>query len=572
MKKENNHNKNADINKKSMNSFLYMLIYLSIAIAITVSVKIFMKSEEPVSIANNSAEALVYEGNYDNAVLEYEKLQEKEQWPTYSIEIAKVYSLKGDFIKSNELLKEIYENRNTIIDSDGKEKHEEEDKKLLNDILFTSVINGDFQKALEYGEVFLTEYPNDKNLINTMFMVYIINDRIESARIILNTYPTNEIISGDLAKLANMNALINNYDKSFTLLKEAWNMDNDNLEILDALEQMYLENKEYVLEEVKKLYEENKNETIYEVWLAKLYSLDSNTINEADKLITILDEKNIENLNVRFIKADIYKKLGRIKESKSILNDIYEEYEESYIGYYAKAISEYNIGNFESALNTCKQSILLNRDYVTNYSDMLPKIMDKLDQIQLEEVYLRIALQKEPYNYSLILKIADYYSNVLKDSNKGLYYYELASRINSKDAEVLYNMATIKINTQRIDEAIELLNKAVQIDGSKSQYDRALGAIYLTQEKNDLAIKAIRKAYSKNEEDALTLNNAGCYYIIVEKNTSRALTNFKAAYEEMNENTTSEQRKIITDNYNRVKAMDEDRKVVFTLTDFKLFY
>lgn len=571
MKKDNNHNKNADISKKSMNSFLYILIYLSIAMGITVGVKIFMQGEEPVSIANNSAEALVYEGNYGNAILEYEKLQEKEQWPAYSIEIAKVYSLQGDFIRSNELLKNIYETRNKIIDSDGKEKHEE-DKNLLNDILFTSMINGDYQKALEYGEVFLTEYPDDKNLISTMFMVYIINDRIESARIILNTYPTNEITSDDLIKLANMNAIIDNYDQAFTLLKEAWNMDNDNLGILDALEEIYLENKEYVMEEVNKLHDENKNEAVYKVWLAKLYSLDSETINEADKLITELDEKNIENLNVRFIKADVYKSLGRIKESKSILNDIYEEYEESYIGYYAKAINKYNFADYESALNACKQSILLNRDYVANYSVMLPKIMDKLDQNQLEEAYLRIALQKQPYNYNLILKTAEYYSNVLKDSNKGLYYYELASKINSKDADVLYNMAIIKINTQRIDEAVELLEKAIEIDNGKSQYYRALGSVYLIQEKNELAIKAIRDAYSKDKEDILTLNNAGCYYSIVEKNISRALTNFKAAYEGIDENTTSEQRAIITDNYNRVKAIDEDSKVAFTITDFKLFY
>ncbi|MBE6071384.1 MAG: tetratricopeptide repeat protein [Clostridium butyricum] len=571
MKKDNNHNKNADISKKSMNSFLYILIYLSIAMGITVGVKIFMQGEEPVSIANNSAEALVYEGNYDNAILEYEKLQEKEQWPAYSIEIAKVYSLQGDFIKSNELLKNIYETRNKIIDSDGKEKHEE-DKNLLNDILFTSMINGDYQKALEYGEVFLTEYPDDKNLISTMFMVYIINDRIESARIILNTYPTNEITSDDLIKLANMNAIIDNYDQAFTLLKEAWNMDNDNLGILDALEEIYLENKEYVMEEVNKLHDENKNEAVYKVWLAKLYSLDSETINEADKLITELDEKNIENLNVRFIKADVYKSLGKIKESKSILNDIYEEYEESYIGYYAKAVNKYNFADYESALNACKQSILLNRDYVANYSVMLPKIMDKLDQNQLEEAYLRIALQKQPYNYNLILKTAEYYSNVLKDSNKGLYYYELASKINSKDADVLYNMAIIKINTQRIDEAVELLEKAIEIDNGKSQYYRALGSVYLIQEKNELAIKAIRDAYSKDKEDILTLNNAGCYYSIVEKNISRALTNFKAAYEGIDENTTSEQRAIITDNYNRVKAIDEDSKVAFTITDFKLFY
>lgn len=575
MQKENNHKGKKDIDKKLapwMNSFIYMTIYISIALLIAVCTKFVMKEEEPVNIATNEAEVSLYENNYENAIAEYTKLQEKEQWPSYEVEIAKIYSMQGDFIKSNDVLQSVYEKRNKIIDTDGKEKHIEEDKKILNDILFTSMMNGDSEKALEYGEVFLIEYPDDKNMLNTMFMVYILNNKLDNAKMILSTYPTNEITSSDLTKLAHMNALINNYDKSFEVLKEAWNMDNDNLEILNVLEQIYSNNKEYILTEVKKLSEENKDETIYKVWLAKLYSLESKTLNEADKIISELEEKNIENLNLSFIKADVYNKLGKTKESKSILNGIYDEYEESYVGFYAKAINEYNVSDYEAALNACKESVLLNREYADNYSVMLPKIMDALKQNELEEPYLRIALEKEPYNYGLILKIADYYSSVLKDSNKALYYYEFASKINPKDADILYDMAIIKVNTQRIDEAIELLNKAIKIDSKKSQYYRALGSIYLTEEKNDSAIKAIREGYAKDKDDILNLNNAGCYYIIVEKNVSRSLTNLKAAYDGMDENTTDEQRKIITDNYNRVKAIEGNSDITLTLTDFKLFY
>ena len=40
----------------------------------------------------------------------------------------------------------------------------------------------------------------------------------------------------------------------------------------------------------------------------------------------------------------------------------------------------------------------------------------------------------------------------------------------------------------------------------------------------------------------------------------------------MDENTTDEQRKIITDNYNRVKAIEGNSNSALTLTDFKLFY
>ena len=114
-----------------MNSFIYIIVYISIALAIAVCTKFIMKEEEPVSIANNSAEALVYEKKYDSAIAEYTILQEKEQWPSYEMEIAKIYSIQGDFIKSNDVLQSVYEKRNKIIDADGKEKHIEEDKKII---------------------------------------------------------------------------------------------------------------------------------------------------------------------------------------------------------------------------------------------------------------------------------------------------------------------------------------------------------------------------------------------------------------------------------------------------------
>ena len=51
-----------------------------------------------VSIATNKAEASFFEGEYDAAIAEYQKLQEDDEWPIYTTKIAEIYSVKGDYV------------------------------------------------------------------------------------------------------------------------------------------------------------------------------------------------------------------------------------------------------------------------------------------------------------------------------------------------------------------------------------------------------------------------------------------------------------------------------------------
>ena len=218
----------------------------------------------------------------------------------------------------------------------------------------------------------------------------------------------------------------------------------------------------------------------------------------------------------------------------------------------------------------------MNKDYADNYGYLIPEIMEKQGKTEEAEPYFRTALYKEPFNYNTIIKIAEYYWNTAQDSSKSLYYYDLASKIKPNDSEIYYNMALIKVNNQRDDEAIELLKNSIKLDGDVSKYYRALGTIYLNQEKNDDAIKAIRNSYSINKNDILTLNNAGCYYISIEGNVERGMTNLKAAYDGINDKTSENDKTIITDNYTKVKELYDayNKKDGSTLhvPDLKLFY
>lgn len=66
--------------------------------------------------------------------------------------------------------------------------------------------------------------------------------------------------------------------------------------------------------------------------------------------------------------------------------------------------------------------------------------MEKQDKSENAEPYFRTALYKEPFNYNILIKLAEYYGNTVKDSSRALYYYTLASKMNPNDAEVYYNM------------------------------------------------------------------------------------------------------------------------------------
>ena len=558
-----------------------MIISLIIAIGIAVMVKSIVGTKtEEISIATNTAEADFYNRKYDAAIAGYTKLQEKEDWPIWNVKIAEIYSVKGDLIKSNEILQNVYETRNKIIDTKKEELDtlEVKDRELTNYIVFTALINGENKKALEYGEIFLKDYPKDKNLLKTMFTVYMVNGNKDKAKEIVNRYPRNDDTASDLVILARMSMLIDDFDNGFTLLKDAWYKDKNEVKIFDVIAQIADYNQTDILDKISKLEKKEPNELAYKMWTAKIYSMskDKDSEEKASKLVDNLENEDVGTVNLMLIKSNIYQNIGEIEKSKEVLDEIMKNNPDSFIGYYAAAWQAYNNQKYDEAFKNCEKSIIMNKDYPNNYGFLIPEIMAKQNKSEEAEPYFRTALYKEPFNYNNIIKIAEYYRNTVKDNTKSLYYYGLASKIKPNDAEIYYNIALIKINNQREDEAIELLKKSISLSGKVSKYHRALGTVYLNKKKNEEALKEIRNAYDIDKNDILTLNNAGCYYISIEGDIGRSMTNLKAAYDGINEETSAEDKQTITDNYNRVKNLsgtyNKKNEATLTTQDLKLFY
>lgn len=552
------------------------VVFLVLILKSTISTKeeIVTPSSVTVNITQNSGEESFYLGEYDKAIEEYEKLDKNEEWPIYKVKIAEVCSAKGDYERANSFIDEAYEIRNSLIENDKEGIYKERDAELGNYITLISLFDGKDKMALEYGEIFLKVNPDDKALQRTMFTVYLLLKDENKAEEVLEKYSVDEENSYDLALYARMNMLINKWDEGFEYLKKAWNLNKDEVKVFDIISQEASYDKEKIINKLEELSENEPEEIAYKAWLVKCYTMSDKTMSEAEQLYKEIKKEDLGKYVFNTVAAKIYQyKEENVKANELIRNVIYEK---NLIGYQTTAWYHYDKKEYDKAIEYCKRGILENSEYPDNYGFLMTDIMIKKGEPELAEPYFRTALIKEPFNYNIILKAADYYQYTVNNLEKAYEYLNFASLIKPNNVDIYYNMAMTKINLRKSDEAIELINKCISLDEENEKYHRALGTIYLEEGNKDKALEEIRLAYNINNNDILTLNNAGCYYISVENNIPRGYENIKGAYDKISNNTDEETKKYITKNYEKAKALfdeynnDSDEKL--EIPDLHLFY
>lgn len=557
---------------------LSMIFVVTLVLILTNNIstkeEVVVPASTTVSITQNSGEESFYLGEYDEAIKEYEKLDKDSEWPIYKVKIAEVCSVKGDYERANSFIDEAYETRNSLIENDKDGIYKEKDAELGNYITLISLFDGKNELALEYGEIFLKANPDNKELQRTMFTVYLLLKDENKAKEILEKYSVDEKDSYDLALYARMNMLINKWDEGFKYLKKAWHLNKDEVKVFDIISQEASYDREGIINKLKELTEKEPKEIAYKAWLVKCYTMSDKTMNEAEKLYKEIKKEDLGEYVFNTVVAKIYQYRGEnVKANELIRNVIYEK---NLIGYQTTAWYYYDKKEYDKAIEYCKKGILENNEYPDNYGFLMTDIMIKKGESELAEPYFRTALIKEPFNYNIILKAADYYQYTMDNSEKAYEYLNFASLIKPDNADIYYNMAMTKINLRKSDEAIKLINKAISLDEENGKYHRALGTIYLEEGNKDKAIEEIRVAYDINNNDILTLNNAGCYYISVENNIPRGYENIKGAYDKISKNTDEETKKYITKNYEKAKSLlneynnDSDKKL--EIPDLHLFY
>ncbi|GAB6167577.1 hypothetical protein JCM1393_00370 [Clostridium carnis] len=541
-----------------------MLICLLILIYIQGIFKV-----DTVSITTNKVEELYYENDYQGALAEYEKLQKEDEWPIWKVKSAKIYSYKGDIVKSNNLLKESILIRDKIIaNKKDSAKYKEKDIELMNEAIFTFFMNKEYEEAISLGESYLKEVPNEKKLMKTIFTIYLANNEKNKAKDILDIYPVDKESSYDLSVFSEMNMLVDNWDEGFETLKEAWEKNENEIKIYDVINNIANYNRDVFLEKLTAVSNENPDKIVYKVWIAKVYSNLKETAYMAEDSINKLQQDDVSKIALDMIKAEIYINTDRKAEASRLLKNISNSEQDTFIGYYTGAWKAFNDGNYSEAFELCKKSILKNKDYPEVYGILMPDIMMAKGDIKSIECYFRAALEKEPFNYNIIIKIADYYANISMNNEEAIAYYKLALTINPNNSELYYNIAKLYISDEKKEDAIKELKKAISLNESKGKYHRTLGTLYLNSKMNEEGIEEIRNAYSIDSKDVLSLNNAGCYYISVEGEIERGFENIKSAYEEMPKTIDEDSKKSILNNYNKAKEL-YNNYISGTLKEFK---
>ena len=550
MEKIKNHSlkEKKEVNKENgyIGSIVTVVISIVFAFLVLILIQAIM-GDKTVTISNNKAEQYYYDGKFDDAINEYMLMQNNDVWPIWTVKAAEVYSVKGDITHADNLLREAVVKRDKIMLENG-DKYIEEDKELINEIVFTFYINNELDQAESLGEYYLNTYSKYKPLLKTMFSVYIANGDTKSAEEVIDLYPVDDESAYDLAVLAKMQIILGNYDDGLDNLKKSYNLDKNEIKSFDVIMETCEFDKSKLLNKINKLLEENPKEKSYQVWLDEINSFNKSN-NDLSKVI--IDEINT-NIDVNNLDKD------------------------SYVYSYIEAWSYYNKGQYNKALEACNTAIVANSEYANTFGILIPKILIATKNTDKVEGYFRTAIYNEPFNYNLITNIGKIYENDLQNYDNAKEMFNFALLLNKDEDVLYYNLAFIDLAMDNTDQAINNLKKAISINENNYKYYRTLGTVYFNNKDYDKAIESIRKAYSLNEKDVLSLNNAACYYIMVEKDIWRGYSNIESAYNDIPSDLDQDLKDLITSNYEAIKKVYDkyvnDESTTINIDNLELVY
>ena len=550
MERKKNHSlkENKQVNKENtyIGSIVTLVFSIVFAFVVLVSIQAIM-GDKTVTIANNKAEQYYYDGKFDDAINEYMSMQNNDSWPIWTAKAAEIYSVKGDITQSDNLLREAIVKRDKLMLESG-DKYIEQDKELINEVVFTFYINNELDQAESLGEYYLPTYNTYKPLLKTMFAVYLAKGDNKSAKEIVDSYPVDNESAYDLAVLAKMQIMLGNYDDGLDSLKKSYDLDKNDIKSFDVIMETCEFNKSKLLSKIKQLSKENPEEEAYEAWLDEINVLDESNMDLSE---VITDEIN---MNIDVDKLD----------------------KDSYVYNYIEAWKYYNKGQYDKALEACNAAIVANDEYANTFGILIPKILIATENSNKVEGYFRTAIYNEPFNYNLITSIGKIYENDLQNYEKAKESFNFVLSLNKDEDAIYYDLAFVNLAMENIDEAITDLKKAISINENYYKYYRTLGTVYFNNKDYDKAIESIRKAYSLNENDVLSLNNAACYYIMIEKDIWRGYSNIESAYNDMPSNLDKELKDLITSNYEAIKKVYDkyvnDESTVINIDNLELAY
>ena len=209
--------------------------------------------------------------------------------------------------KSNELLKKATLREIKFYQSKGRKKYEDKDREFINYVVFTYFMNEEYEQALGLGEQFIKDNGKDKTLMRTMYTIYMVDGQKDKAKEMIDNYEVDNESAYDLALIAKMNMLSDNWDNGFKLLNEAFNKDKNEIKVFDVITQFAAYDRDGILTKLTELINDNPEELSYKMWLAKVYSMLPETTNLANDIIEEIKNEDVEEIPIKVMKSKYIK-------------------------------------------------------------------------------------------------------------------------------------------------------------------------------------------------------------------------------------------------------------------------
>lgn len=489
-----------------------------------------------------------YTAKYDEAIEVLKKEEDSEKWPIKIMEESKIYSIKGDLALSNSFAEKAYIQSRVQLDTEGLEKYKDEVTTLSNEITFTYLVNGQVEKAIEYGEIFLNEYAENEELKKSLVTAYVISGQKDKAKEIVSSLERDKKDSYKVSELAELYLIVEDYENAVKNLKEAYKLDETNINILNILKE-YSEERKFI-EYIKA----NEKDDIDNIFLAQIELMKWDSYDNGIKRINKIEDGTFSKLILELQASE--NDLDE-KRSEILINELKEKFEDTYGASYVLASLYTKNDDLENGAHYANKTLELNSDFGKAYllfSDILKKKSENIDSIGS---YIREGLLKNPYSINLIKKAGEFYND--KGMHEVAYnYYNFATKLDIYDYKNYIAKANIESKGEDKELWIKTLNKALEIDPENSELYNYLGVVYIEKGNDEEGIKNIRKAYETDNNNVKALNNAAVYYTRYEKNISRAMSNINTANEIIKDKTEAKIKNTVLVNFSLIKNVHDE--------------
>lgn len=418
---------------------------------------------------------------------------------------AKISQLNGDEVKAKEYLNKaiVYNNKlikTRLAKSLNINQLPEMSLEMYEMLAYEGYFSSDINSAILYCKKYLNINPSNIDITNMLIDLYIKNDELVSAQILINSVLENLPNIQTFLLQAKIYKLQNNA-KEEDILLEAYKINPNNSKVLLALGEFYINRGNYV--KSKKYFEIllSVNDELQEAYFGYIYSLiELGEIENAMSLIRKFSSLNNLTSQTDFLLAKICEKTNDYNEAISYLNSAILKYKNPHY-YFLKAKINYKQKNYKTAINCLKEITKL-----PDFESMQEKVESYLikNYIKTGDSYsAQILLNKSKgldknriiykYNLYIIYKLQGK-EKIAKDQLDEIEKTKLVNLLDYID------LAEVYFEENKINESIKVLDKGIKKYPKEFELYSKKAEIYTYLNKFEQVKLILKKAIQENND------------------------------------------------------------------------